>query len=106
VCAWLGPVVLAPDVKHENTGDEEEGHHQDRDRANLDSRRIVSVEPPLLVPPARPPVRAAVVVLAPFRWRAPAPAPAARGDDVVRGEPAPTFVALAAGPGILCIYSP
>jgi hypothetical protein len=54
--------------------------------------------PPLLVPPARPPVRAAVVVLAPLRWRAPAPAPAARGDDVVRGDPAPTFVALAAGP--------
>ncbi len=55
--------------------------------------------PPLLVPPARPPVRAAVVVvLAPFRCRAPAPAPPARGEDVVRGEPAPTLVALAAGP--------
>jgi hypothetical protein len=46
LCAWLGPVVLAPDVKHENRGDEEEGHHQDGDRANLDSRRIVGVEPP------------------------------------------------------------
>jgi hypothetical protein len=57
--------------------------------------------PPLLVPPARPPVRDAVVVvlLAPLRCRAPAPAPPpARGEDVVRGDPAPTLVALAAGP--------
>jgi hypothetical protein len=37
LCVWLGPVVLAPDVKHENTGNEEEGHHQDGDRANLNS---------------------------------------------------------------------
>lgn len=54
--------------------------------------------PPLLVPPARPPVRAVVVVEVPFRCLAPAPAPPARGDEVVRGEPAPTLVALAAGP--------
>ena len=25
----LGPVVLAPDVQHEDAGDEEERHHQD-----------------------------------------------------------------------------
>jgi hypothetical protein len=37
LCVWLGPVVLAPDVKHENAGDEEEGHHQDGHRANLNS---------------------------------------------------------------------
>ena len=27
----LRPVVLSPDVKHEDTGDEEEGHDQDWD---------------------------------------------------------------------------
>jgi hypothetical protein len=37
LCVWLGPVVLAPDVQHENAGNEEEGHHQDGDRANLNS---------------------------------------------------------------------
>ena len=25
----LGPVVLAPNVQHEDAGDEEKGHHQD-----------------------------------------------------------------------------
>ena len=29
------PVVLAPDVEHEDTGDEEEGHHQHRHGAHL-----------------------------------------------------------------------
>ena len=32
----LRPVVLSPDVKHENTGDEEEGHDQDGDWPNLE----------------------------------------------------------------------
>ena len=35
----------------------------------------------------------------PLRCLAPLAPPPARGEDVVRGEPAPTFVALAAGPG-------
>ena len=63
----LGPVVLAPDVEHEDTGDEQEGHHQDRhwpnliqiikltvnisinnafDDFHLNPWRIISVEPP------------------------------------------------------------
>merc|ERR1719383_717813 len=60
--------------------------------------------PPLLVPPA-------LVVLtapdeAPFLCLAPpAPPPPALGDEVVLGLPAPTFVALAAGPGIVVLQS-
>ena len=36
VNAWspfLGPVVLAPDVQHEDASDEEQRHHQDGDGA-------------------------------------------------------------------------
>ena len=54
--------------------------------------------PPEEVPPA-------LVVLtvpedAPFLCLAPPALPPALGDDVPRGLPAPTLVALAAGPGI------
>merc|ERR1719391_535723 len=42
----LRPVVLSPDVKHEDTGDEEEGHDQDWGGTNFDSGRVVGVEPP------------------------------------------------------------
>ena len=59
----LGPVVLAPDVEHEDASDEEEGHDQDGDWSNLergqsgtciqespltnlDPGRVVSVKPP------------------------------------------------------------
>ena len=57
----LGPVVLAPDVEHEDAGDEEERHDEDWDRSHLDREldpdqrsvtphldtgRVVSVEPP------------------------------------------------------------
>merc|ERR1719234_2113586 len=42
----LSPVVLAPDVKHEDTGNEEKGHDQDWNWANLDARTVISVESP------------------------------------------------------------
>ena len=58
--------------------------------------------PPEEVPPA-------LVVLtvpedAPFLCLAPPALPPALGDDVPLGLPAPTFVALAAGPGISLLY--
>jgi len=43
---YLGPVVLAPDVEHEHAGDEEEGHDQNWDWANLNSGGIISVKSP------------------------------------------------------------
>merc|ERR1711922_113932 len=42
----LCSVVLAPDVKHEDTGNEQQRHHKYRHRSNLDSRGIVSVKSP------------------------------------------------------------
>ena len=49
VCTWrnidflsdsdfcvLGSVVFAPDVQHEDTGNEQQGHHQHRHGSNLD----------------------------------------------------------------------
>ena len=39
----LGPVVLAPDVEHEDTGDEQEGHHQDRHWTNLTQNMKLTV---------------------------------------------------------------
>ena len=59
--------------------------------------------PPLLVPPARV-VLTAPELEVPFLCLAPPPPPA-RGEEVPppRGLPAPTLVALAAGPGILCV---
>ena len=60
--------------------------------------------PPLLVPPARV-VLTAPELEVPFLCLAPPPPPA-RGEEVPppRGLPAPTLVALAAGPGIVCLY--
>ena len=34
----LGPVVLAPDVEHEDAGDEQQRHHQDRDGTDLNQK--------------------------------------------------------------------
>merc|ERR1719507_1030305 len=42
----LGSVVFAPDVEHEDAGDEEERHHQDRHWPHLDTWRVVRVKPP------------------------------------------------------------
>ena len=36
----LGPVVLAPDVEHKHAGDEEEGHDQNWDWANLKIKKV------------------------------------------------------------------
>ena len=53
--------------------------------------------PPSLVVPTAPDD-------APFLCLAPPALPPARGEEVPRGLPAPTLVALAAGPGILGVY--
>merc|ERR1719187_483566 len=45
-CLLLRPIVFSPDVKHENAGDEKEGHDQDWDGSNFDSGKVVRVEPP------------------------------------------------------------
>merc|ERR1719397_2471612 len=42
----LSPVVLAPDVEHEDTCNEEKGHYQNWNWANLDARTVISVESP------------------------------------------------------------
>merc|ERR1719430_3009059 len=42
----LSPVVLAPDVEHEDTGNEEKGHYQNWNWANLNARTVISVESP------------------------------------------------------------
>merc|ERR550519_2229016 len=42
----LSPVVLAPDVEHEDACNEEKGHHQNWNWANLNSRTVISVESP------------------------------------------------------------
>ena len=38
--------VLAPDVEHEDAGDEQKGHDEDGNGTHFDSGRIVRVEPP------------------------------------------------------------
>lgn len=38
--------VFAPDVQHEDGGDEEKRHHEHRNWANLDTRGVVGVEAP------------------------------------------------------------
>lgn len=40
------PGVLSPDVEHEDGGNEEKAHHQNRNWANFDSGRVVRVELP------------------------------------------------------------
>merc|ERR1719209_2565910 len=42
----LGPVVLAPNVEHEDTGNEEKGHDQNWNWASLNARTVISVESP------------------------------------------------------------
>ena len=40
----LGSVVFAPDVEHEDAGDEEERHHQDRHWPHLGERREMRLQ--------------------------------------------------------------
>lgn len=42
----LRAVVFAPDVEHEDGGDEEQRHDQHRHRSHLDAGRVVCVETP------------------------------------------------------------
>merc|ERR550539_1656028 len=42
----LSPVVLAPDVEHEDACNEEKGHDQNWNWANLNARTVISVESP------------------------------------------------------------
>merc|ERR1711990_1176886 len=42
----LGPVVLAPDVEHEDAGNKKKGHNQNWNWTNLDARTVISVESP------------------------------------------------------------
>ena len=42
--SFLGSVEFSPDVKHENTGNEEEGHHQNRNWAT-ESKKIIKLTP-------------------------------------------------------------
>merc|ERR1719397_3292 len=42
----LSPVVLAPDVEHEDTCNEEKGHYQNWNWANLNAWTVISVESP------------------------------------------------------------
>lgn len=46
VCRLLRTGVFAPDVQHEDGGDEQQRHHEHRNGTNLDARGIVGVEAP------------------------------------------------------------
>merc|ERR1719384_1897852 len=101
----LCPVVLAPDMEHEDTGNEQKGHHEHRHWPNLNSRAVISVKPPhastagATCPHGSPALRWGLASSLPN-----ASTSCSRGTAPTSlGLPAPTLVALAAGPGILCL---
>merc|ERR1719384_1357602 len=101
----LCPVVLAPDMEHEDTGNEQKGHHKHRHWPNLNSRAVISVEPPHSSTAGAPRPHGSPALVGAFPALCLTPPPPALGElpPPPLGLPAPTLVALAAGPGILCL---